>query len=127
MLRLMPGGRLRRWWAERNMKRNARRTAEREGRLLSSIPQVRAEGRDYLLFVGPLSAAAFEFDISYQSPNIPNIWWPDDRAWCVATEIDFSWTYVGASRECIDRILSSGQLDSSEVSLEDPAVDPRFA
>jgi hypothetical protein len=25
----------------------------------------------------------------------PNPWWPEDRAWCVATEIDLPYTYVG--------------------------------
>ena len=36
----------------------------------------------------------------------PNIWWPEDHAWCVATDIDLFDTYVGGSRECIKAILS---------------------
>ena len=27
----------------------------------------------------------------------PSIWWPEDRAWCVATDIDLFDTYVGGS------------------------------
>ncbi len=33
-----------------------------------------------------------------QDDHAPNLWWPDDRAWCVATEIDLAWTYVGDQR-----------------------------
>ena len=48
-------------------------------------------------------------DWSYRSPNL---WWPDDRAWCVATEIDFKWTYVGGSSDCIQQILSDSELEA---------------
>lgn len=37
-------------------------------------------------------------------PLTPSLWWPDDRTWCVATEIDFRWTYVGGSQVCINEI-----------------------
>jgi len=41
---------------------------------------------------------------------------PADRAWCVATEIDFAWTYVGGSRELIDAILADARLEAVETS-----------
>jgi hypothetical protein len=50
-----------------------------------------------------------EVDWSYRSPNL---WWPDDRAWCVATEIDFKWTYVGGSSACIEQILTDPELEA---------------
>jgi hypothetical protein len=43
----------------------------------------------------------------YQSPNL---WWPKDRAWCVATEIDFESTYVGGSAACVQAIFVSAVL-----------------
>jgi hypothetical protein len=42
----------------------------------------------------------------------PNLWWPDDRAWCVATEIDFNWSYVGGTLDCIQQILSDAELEA---------------
>ncbi len=44
----------------------------------------------------------------------PNLWWPYDRAWCVATEIDDQSTYVGGSRGCIEAILQTSVLEAVE-------------
>ncbi len=41
----------------------------------------------------------------------PNIWWPADRAWFVATTIDLDSTYIGASQECIDALLGHPALE----------------
>lgn len=49
----------------------------------------------------------------------PNLWWPEDRAWCVATEIDYAWTYVGGSRELITALLQDPRLEALEASLTD--------
>ena len=40
------------------------------------------------------------------------MWWPDDRAWFVSTEIDFMWTYVAGSRECVDDVLGDSVLEA---------------
>jgi hypothetical protein len=74
--------------------------------------------RRYYLFEGPLDAqldpACDVFD--HQSPSL---WWPDDRKWCVATEIDLMSTYVGGSAGCIDAILSSPHLEALPATLTD--------
>ena len=57
-----------------------------------------------------------EVDWSYRSPNL---WWSDDRAWCVATEIDFKWSYVGGSSACIEQILSDSELEALPTSPEE--------
>ena len=49
----------------------------------------------------------------------PNLWWPDDRAWCVSTEIDLMSTYVGGSRGCIQAIVEHRQLEAAEVEPSD--------
>jgi hypothetical protein len=72
-----------------------------------SAPTFALPNREYLLLTGPVAAAAE----SVTDPNrvqSPNIWWPDDRAWCVATEIDLNTTYVGCSRACRDEVVASG-------------------
>lgn len=50
-----------------------------------------------------------EVEWIYRSPNL---WWPDDRAWCVATEIDFAWSYIGGTSACIERILGDPELEA---------------
>jgi hypothetical protein len=98
-----------------------RRDDERQDEILRGIPRVEMENRAYFLFRGPLSKAdSFNrFEPWFQSPNL---WWPNDRAWCVATEIDFSWTYVGASSGCVDRVLAAPELETTTVSA-DTAID----
>jgi hypothetical protein len=72
-----------------------------------SVPQ-----RNLFLLDGSLDdvlTTLSEVDWIYRSPNL---WWPDDRAWCVVTEIDFTWSYVGGSPACIDQILGDPQLEA---------------
>jgi hypothetical protein len=75
--------------------------------------------RGYYLARGPLAAAletVYGVTWAYHSASI---WWPDDRAWCVATEVDFDWTYVGGSTECIAAILSRPDLEALPARLSD--------
>jgi hypothetical protein len=37
----------------------------------------------------------------------PNLWWPFNQAWCVATDIDMTATYIGCHHDTADRLLSS--------------------
>jgi hypothetical protein len=60
------------------------------------------------------SLTTFTFVGRFQSPNI---WWPEDRAWVVATEIDDWTTYVGGTKACVEDLLASEVL---EVVPSDP-------
>ena len=81
--------------------------------------RVRSPGRDYLLFRGPIDAIkAF---LARDGPfwgDSPNIWWPEDRAWCVATDIDLYDTYVSGSVECIEAVLSNPDLEMLPTTLD---------
>lgn len=44
-----------------------------------------------------------------------SLWWPDDHAWCVATEIDLNTTYVGCDAACRDEILALPELETYEI------------
>lgn len=65
--------------------------------------RVRGIGRDYLLYTGRLDHIAGFYNNFLSEP--PNIWWPADRAWFVATDIDLDSTHIGASQGCIDALL----------------------
>jgi hypothetical protein len=80
-------------------------------------PRVELPQRDYALFAGPLAALPSLMDA--QNGHSPNLWWPDDRAWCVATEIDLAWTYVGGSVALISSALASPRLEAQSASSDD--------
>ena len=68
--------------------------------------------RDYALFQGPLSCATSFTGVSHRHVATANLWWPADHSWCVASEIDLSWTYVGGSTELIRRVLDDERLEA---------------
>lgn len=80
-------------------------------------PRVELPGRNYALFVGPLAALPSLMDA--QDDHSPHLWWPDDRAWCVATEIDLAWTYVGGPAALISDVLVNPRLEAQPASPDD--------
>jgi hypothetical protein len=80
---------------------------------------VRTPGREYVLLRGAIEQVTVFGVMEPFAVDGPSIWWPDDRAWCVATEIDLDSTYVGASAECIAAILEDDRLEAFEAHIED--------
>ncbi len=68
--------------------------------------------RNYLLYRGPIGEAEGWEDG-------PNLWWPDDRAWCVASEIDHPYSYVGGPQQLIDEILGNAEIESLPATPKD--------
>lgn len=79
---------------------------------LIAMPQ-----RPMVLLRGPLRAAGTAFS-RLKWPEGASLWWPEDRRWCVATDIDLMTTYVGGSVECIDAVLADDRLESFAVGLD---------
>jgi hypothetical protein len=77
--------------------------------------------RDYALFEGPLSCASSFAGVSHWHGATANLWWPADHSWCVASEIDLPWTYVGGSVELIGRVLADERLEALPASPDDPS------
>jgi hypothetical protein len=102
-------------------------------------------GRDHIVLAGPLSAVdqitrhhsnagrgsavmvAWKRDgpgierpsIEWDSRDVPNLIWPEDRSWLVASEIDFDSTLVGGSAELIKAIVESPALEAWQVEPTD--------
>lgn len=72
--------------------------------------------RSYVLLHGSVADATGVFDLLWNQS--PNLWWPEDRSWCVATEIDFGWTYVGGSAGLIDEVVAVGDLEALPATLD---------
>jgi hypothetical protein len=81
-------------------------------------PLVRLPHREYYLFAGPVGAAAdFEAQSThgYVERKTPQLVWPADLAWCLATEIDFDSTLVGGSAALVDAIMAHPDLEAYPV------------
>lgn len=74
--------------------------------------------RSYLLARGPIERAFDSFG-SHPWDQSPSLWWPEDRAWVVATEVDFAWTYVGGTAGLIERLLTDPALEVLPARLHD--------
>jgi hypothetical protein len=74
--------------------------------------RVRLPSRDYLLFRGPIDKA-----MGWEDG--PNLWWPDDRSWCIASEIDLPYSYVGGPQELIDAIVAHPAIEALPATLGD--------
>jgi hypothetical protein len=95
----------------REIVEDTRAEAEEFWTMLETIPRLRTSlngpfwfpPRDYFLFHGPLRAlTGFCFRGGWQPPNI---WWPEDHAWSVGTDVDGYDTFIGGSAECVDAVL----------------------
>ncbi len=54
---------------------------------LEDVQLLKGQHRDYILFHGDLETVP-SAGTSAKRGQSPNLWWPKDRAWCVATEVD---------------------------------------
>jgi hypothetical protein len=81
--------------------------------------RVHLPNRDYLLYKGPIEAAGTTalFGDWDQSPNL---WWPADERWCVASEIDLPWTYVGGTADMVERLVMDNRIEALAIRPDEP-------
>ena len=87
-----------------------------------AAPRLSLPGRDHLLFAGPLRAAlalGHQVTDDWFAAQSPNLLWPADLSWCVASEIDFDSTLIGGSAELIRAVLAAPGLDAWAVHEDD--------
>jgi hypothetical protein len=92
---------------------------EGHGDLISSLslePTLELPHRRYHVFAGAIEGAYTSFSAIDFAHLSANLWWPADQAWCVATEVDFAWTYVGGARPTIEAILNDSRLEAVETT-----------
>lgn len=93
---------------------------------VSAAHRVHLPARSYLFFEGPLEGAnefgASSFTPEDFTPQSPNLFWPEDRAWCVASEIDLSCTFVAGSNALAESLLTNPALEAWRVFPGDPVT-----
>lgn len=76
--------------------------------------------REYFLFRGPIEGA---IEMGERWGQSPNLLWPEDRAWFVASEIDFDSTVIGGSPRLAQALLEAAELDAWPVDPDDLLSD----
>jgi hypothetical protein len=92
-----------------------------------SGPRLRLPAREYLLFRGQLTDVlhlGWTYPGGTDDLQSPNLMWPADRSWCVATEIDFDSTLVGGTEELAESLLATDGLEAWRVDVSDTLDRP---
>ena len=77
---------------------------------------VELHDRTYLAYQGSIDEV-LALCIDGNAVDGPNLWWTEDRAWIVSTEIDLMETYIGGSADCIAHLLSDPLLEAFPASI----------
>lgn len=79
------------------------------------------DNRGHFLMRGPLTGVLRSVSASGRGQPVSGLWWPADRAWFVATEIDHEWTFVAGQQSLIDQLLVDPQLEVASTAFDVPA------
>ncbi|MFG3496775.1 hypothetical protein [Streptomyces sp. NPDC047886] len=82
------------------------------------VPTFRTPGRDEVLLTGTLAEAVSPVDMD-EFAELPDLWWPQDRAWCLGGDVDLVSTYIGGSAELIAELLDARELEAHRVAPGD--------
>ncbi len=81
-------------------------------------PELALDSRSYYLFSGSVDDAVTTTLLTRER-HTPNLWWPEDHSWFVATEIDSQSTYVAGTRALIDHLTRDPRIEVQEVAVTD--------
>ena len=98
----------------------------RIGPALAEVPRFALPDRTYYLVQGSLSALVglrYPDDDGWRNPDL---FWPDDRSWFVATDVDFWSLYVGGSNEFTSELSHRVNTAWEFVDRDEPLPDRRL-
>jgi hypothetical protein len=87
---------------------------------LNRIPRSDRPGRAYYLLTGPVRAVTELHHPDAPEWRNPDLFWPDDRRWFVATDVDFWSLYIGGSSSFVREIAESIPTPCVHVKLDVP-------
>jgi hypothetical protein len=82
------------------------------GAVITDHPTLGLPRCEYWLINGPIELAAANM-AAEPFEQSANLWWPADRAWCVATDVDLVTTYVAGSADCIAELLAADGVEAA--------------
>ena len=81
------------------------------GSIVALAPVLDLGDREHWLVRGPVELATANL-APEPAEQSAHLWWPADRAWCVATDIDLMSTYVGGTAACIRDLLAAPGVEA---------------
>ncbi|NGN63649.1 hypothetical protein G5C51_06970 [Streptomyces sp. A7024] len=86
----------------------------------TGVPVFKTPGRDEVLLSGPLADADSPEALHASGwVELPDLWWPDDRAWCLGGDVDLVSTYIGGTEALIADLLETRGLEAFKVCADD--------
>ncbi|GAA2992932.1 hypothetical protein [Streptomyces fulvorobeus] len=82
------------------------------------VPTFGTPHREEVLLTGALHEAVSPVSLD-EFAELPDLWWPQDRAWCLGGDVDLMSTYIGGSRELIADLLAAPGLEARPVAPDD--------
>lgn len=82
------------------------------------MPAFETPGREEILLTGALADALSPVSLN-EFAELPDLWWPQDRTWCLGGDVDLVSTYVGGTPELIAELLSAPGLEAHRVAPGD--------
>ncbi|WP_225097736.1 hypothetical protein [Streptomyces sp. CoH27] len=79
------------------------------------VPFFETPGREEVLLSGALADAVSPVSLD-EFAELPDLWWPADRAWILGGDVDLTSTYVGGSAELIADLLAAPDLEAHPVA-----------
>lgn len=110
--------------AHRQQRRAVRDRAVRVREGLGQVPSFDVPLRRYLLVEGPLESVSAIARPGGSGFQVPDLWWPQDRSWFVASDTDLDWSYVGGSDAFVAGVLEAFPGRSQVVEWTDPITPP---
>ena len=87
---------------------------------LGRFPRFDRPIRTYYLSTGPVGAVGgFEYPGTDGWRN-PDLWWPDDRSWFVATDVDMWSLFVAGTTEFVTDVAAAVATETNRVAVDDP-------
>lgn len=87
---------------------------------LDAVPRFELPHRRHHLLDGPVVAVSGLRDPSTGGWRHPDLFWPDDRRWFVATDVDIWSVFVGGDEAMIDELAAAVTTRTGRVVLDDP-------
>lgn len=87
-------------------------------------PLAETGNRSYMLFPGRLEDALILPDADAPT-QIPDLWWPADRAWFLGGDTDFPHVFLGGSQTLIDHVVADPALHATRIEPNPAPERPR--
>lgn len=87
---------------------------------LGQLPRFDRPDRTYYLMEGPVTAATQLSFPGFDEWRNPDLFWPDDRRWFVATDVEFWSLYIAGERIFIEELARNVPTRSEPVALDTP-------